>query len=107
MTVAVLMLQALACKRCTTRCATEQKATGAHVACSPDKVAYTLESEHRVVNEERDGVDPMRRISSSGCDKRGDRSGLGDAFFQDLSVFRFLVVEQGVAIYWLVELSNV
>ena len=106
MAVAVLMLQAFAGKRRASRRAAQQKSSRAHVRGSPDEVRDPLESEHRVINEERNRVNAMRRIRGTRRDKRSHRAGLGDAFFENLPVFRFLVIKQRVHIHRFVLLAR-
>ena len=45
-------------------------------------------------------------VGGAGCNERCDRTSFGDAFFEDLAVFRFLVIEQGVNVHWLVFLAD-
>ncbi len=104
--MAVLVLQALAVQRRASGRAAEHEAPRAHVAGGPDQVADALEAEHRVVDEERDRVDAVRRVRGAGRDERRHRAGLGDALLEDLAVLRFLVVEQLVAVDRVVELPH-
>ncbi len=106
MTVAVLVLQALASKRCAAGGASNQEAAGTHVGCGPDQVADALEAEHRVINEERYRVDSVIRVGGAGCNERAHRAGFGNAFLEDLSVLGFLVVEQRVHVDRLVKLAD-
>src|SRR6266852_5790780 len=69
-----------------------------HVRGSPDEIRNPLEAEHRVVNEKRKGVDPVRSISRARGDARGHGTRLGDAFFKNLAVLRLLVVEERIYI---------
>ena len=94
--VAVLMLQPFAGERRPAGRAAEQEAAAARIGGGPDEVADALEAEHRIVDEERNRVHAVRRIGRAGGNPRRNRSGLGDALFEDLSVLRFLVVEQRV-----------
>src|SRR6185312_16741036 len=48
----------------------------------------------------------MIRIRSSCRNERTDRSGFGDAFFENLPVFRLFVIEQSVHIDRLIELAD-
>ena len=101
------MLQTFAGERCATSGSTEQESLRAKIACGPDEVANALESEHRVVDEHRDRVDPVRRVGRSCGDERRHRTGFGDSLFEDLAVLRFLVIEQRVDIDRLIELPDV
>ena len=105
MAVTVLVLQSFAGERGAARGAAEQESAAAHIGSGPDQVANALEAEHRVINKKRDHVDPVIGVGGAGGDKRAHRTGFGDAFFENLPVFRFLVVEQRVHVDWLVELA--
>src|SRR5690606_2714539 len=72
----------------------------------PDQVTDALEAEHRVVEEERDGVDAVVGVGGAGCDERRHRTGLCDALFQDLAVDRLLVEQEVGAVNRLVELPH-
>src|SRR5258708_31782058 len=96
MAVAVLVLKAFTGKCRTARRSTKQEAARAHIGCGPDEVRNSLETEHRVVDEERNRVDAMRGIRRSRSDERAHRSGFGDAFLEDLAVLRFFVIEQRI-----------
>ena len=106
MALAVLVLQALARKRGAPGRAAQKEALRAGVRRGPDEVAHALEPEHRVEDEERNRVHALRRVRRARGDPRGNRSGFGDALFQNLPVFRFLVVEQGVHVHRLVHLAG-
>ena len=84
-----------------------RKPLAAHVGGGPDQIADALEAEHRVVDEERNHVDAVRGVGGAGGDERRHRAGLGDAFFEDLPVLRFAIVEHAVGIDRLVELADV
>src|SRR5579863_638963 len=105
-TVAVLVLQALAGKRSSASGASYQKAAGTHVGGGPDQVADALEAEHRVVNEEGNRVDSVIRIRRTSRDERAHRTSFGNAFLEDLSVFGFFVVEQSVHVDRLIKLAD-
>src|SRR6202011_1284262 len=85
---------------------TEQETSHTHIRGGPDEICNALEAEHRVVNEKRNGVDPVRSISRARGDARGHGARLGDALFENLSVLRFLVVEQRIYIDGLVTLAD-
>ena len=83
-----------------------RKPRRAHVGGGPDQVADALEAEHRVVNKERDRVDPVIGVGSAGGDERAHRAGFGDAFFENLPVLRFLVIKERVHVDGFVELAD-
>src|SRR5208282_2799645 len=90
--VSILMLQAFARQRRSSRRASDQEATAAHVTRGPNQVADALQSEHRVINEERNRVDAVIGIGGAGGDKRAHRPCLGDSLLENLSVLRLLVI---------------
>ena len=104
--MAVLMLQTFAVQSCAARCTAEQKAFGSHVTCGPDQIANALEPEHRVIDVERNHIDAVRRVGSSGCIKAGHGTGFGNTLFKDLTVSGFLVVGDHVRIDGIVQLSR-
>src|SRR5712671_3462864 len=106
MAVAVLMLQAFAGKRGATSGATEEEASRAHIGSGPDEIGDALKAEHRVINEERNGIDAVGGVSGTRGDERGHGAGFGDSLFEDLAVFGFLVVHQSVDIDRLIFLAN-
>src|SRR6266853_1012961 len=70
-TVAVLVLQAFAGKRGASGSATEEEASRAHIGSGPDEVGDALKAEHRVINEEWNGVDAVSGVSGARGDERG------------------------------------
>ena len=102
--VAVLVLQAFARERRAAGRAAAQEALAARVGERPDGVAHALESEHRVVDEERNHLHAVIRVRGAGGRERRHGAGLGDAFFQDLAVLRFLVVQEHFGVVRFVEL---
>ncbi len=104
--VTVLMLQPFTRKRGAAGGAADQEAAGAHVGGGPDEISDPLEAEHRVINKKRDRVDPVIGVGGSGGDKGADRAGFGDAFFENLPIFGFLVIKKRVHIHRLVELAH-
>ena len=105
--VAVLVLQPFTGQRRPARGAAEQEPAAARVASSPDEIADPLEAEHRVIDEERDHVQPVRGVRRACGNQRRHRPGFRDALFEDLPVARFLVIEQRVAVDRLVQLADV
>ena len=77
------------------------------VGGGPDQVADPLEAEHRVVDEHRNHVHAVRRVGRARRDERRHRARFGDAFFEQLAVFRFLVERELIGIDRLVELADV
>ena len=93
MAATVLMLQALATQGSATRSGTDQEATGALVCGGPDQITNALEAKHRVVNIKRQHWQTVHCVAgSSGCPGR-NRTRLGNTFFENLSVFRFPVIQ--------------
>src|SRR5205085_9105800 len=81
-----------------------QETLAARIGKSPDQVANALEPKHRVKGKEGDRRHVIVRIGSAGGGKRRHRAGFSNAFFQDLAVFFFTVVEQDVRIVRLIKL---
>src|SRR5438132_9708038 len=106
MAVAILMLQTFARKRRSSSRAAEQKSARAHIGCGPDEVRNALESEHRVVDEEWNRIDAVRRIGGARRDARSHRAGFRNALLENLSVLRFLVIEQSVYIHGFILLAD-
>src|SRR5882762_9979633 len=104
--IAVLVLQAFAGKRSASGGATEEEAACAHVRSGPDEIGDALKAEHRVINEERNGVDAVSGVSGARGNERGHGAGFGDSLFKDLAVFGFLVVHQSVDVDRLILLTN-
>src|ERR671922_3087455 len=105
MAMAVLMLQALAVERgAAGRCA-EEKAFGFVVRRGPDQIADPLKAKHRIVKIKGNHIDSQVCVSRTGGDERRHGAGLSYALLEDLSVFSFVVIEQGLAIDRFVELA--
>ena len=102
--MSVLMLQAFARQRRAAGRAAHQEALAARIGERPDHVADALESEHRVVDEERNHRHAVVRVRGAGGGERCHRARFGDALFQDLPVLLLAVIEQHVLIVRLVEL---
>ena len=94
--VAVLVLQAFAGERGAAGGAAHQEALAARIGEGPDHVADALESEHRVVGEERNRRHAVVRIGRACRGERGHRARFGDALFENLPVLLLAVVEQHV-----------
>ncbi len=96
--VAVFMLQTFTVQRGTTGGAADQEAARLLVARRPAQVADTLETEHGVVNVERDhrqvvgAVRRCRRQPGSACAQ------FVDAFLQDLAFLVFFIVGNQFAV---------
>ncbi len=103
--VAVLVLQALARKRGPPRRSAAQEALAARIAERPDQIADALESEHRVVNEERNHLHAVIHVRRTRRRERRHRPCFGDSLFQNLPVLRFLVVQEHLRIVWFVKLA--
>ena len=107
MAVAVLVLEPLALQRRAAGRRAHEEAARTRVRGRPDQVTHALEAEHRVEDEERQRARAVHRRRRPGGDERGQRPRLGDAFLEDLTVRRLLVVDQAVGIDGLVELAHV
>ena len=107
MAVPVLVLQAFAFQRRPPGGGSQEKAAGPHVGGSPDQIADTLKSEHRVEDIEGNRVERVRRVGRPGGDERRQRARFGDAFFQNLAVGRFEIIEQRTLVDRLIELADV
>ena len=103
---AVLMLQAFAGERGAPGGGADQEAARARIGRRPDQVADALKAEHRVEGIERQHRRAVRAVTGGGGDPGGQRPGLVDAFFQDLTVLRFLVIEQFVVVLRFVQLAE-
>src|SRR5713101_558924 len=104
--VAILMLQAFTGKCGAAGGAAEEETARAHGRSSPDESGEALEAEHRVVNEEWNGVDAVGGVRGTRGDERGHGAGFGNSLFEDLAVFGILVVHQSVDVDGLVFLTN-
>ena len=106
MAVAVFVLQAFAGQCRASRRTAQEEPLAAHVAGGPDEVADALETEHRVIDEERHHVDAVGGVRGSRRDERCHRPRLGDPFFEHLPVDRLLVIEERLLVDRFVELSD-
>src|SRR5580700_9789297 len=99
------MLQALARKRSAPSRATTQETLTARIAKRPDQIADALETEHRIVDEERNHLHLVVGVGGARRRERRHGAGFGDAFLQNLPVLRFLVIQEHFGVVRLVELS--
>ena len=106
MAVAVFVLQPFAVQGRASRRAAEQEAARAHVAGKPCKIADPLQTEHRVVDIERDHRHVVGAVRRRRGDPRAHRTGFVDAFLQHLARFVFAVVHQLVGVLRLVQLAD-
>ena len=100
------MLQAFSSERGAAGGSSEEETASAHVGGGPDEVGDALETEHGVINKKWDGVDAVGGIGRARGDEGSHGAGFGNSLFEDLSVFGFLVIEQGVHIDGLVALAD-
>src|ERR1700737_1506158 len=106
MAVSVLVLQTFSGQSGAAGSSTEKEAARAHVGGGPDEIGNALETEHGIINKERDGVDAVSGIGGACGDKGGHGAGFGNSLFEDLSVLGFLVIEQSVHIDGLIALAD-
>src|SRR5579862_1513407 len=106
MAVAILVLQAFTGECGASGSAAQKESAATHVGRGPDQIADPLKSKHGIINKEGNRVDSMIGVCGAGGDERRNRSRFGDAFFENLSVLRFLVVEQRVHVDRFIELAN-
>src|SRR5207248_4262322 len=106
-TVPILMLQSLAVERCAAGRSSDEKAFGPHILSGPNQIADPLEAEHRVVNVKWNHVDSVRAVGGPGRTEARHRAGLGDAFLQNLTVDRLLVLGNLLRIDRLIKLTDV
>ena len=105
--VAVLMLQAFTGQRGAPGSGAQQKTARLGIARGPDQIADALEAEHGIEEEKRNHVDAEGGVGRAGGDEGRHRTGLGDAFFENLSVFGLLVVKQAFLVHRFVVLPDV
>ena len=106
MAVSVLVLKTFARKRGPPGGASHHEPPALHVGRGPDKVPYSLESEHRVVDEKGDGVYAVGRVGRAGRYEGGHAARLGYSLFEYLPVLFLLVVKKSVRVDGLVELPH-
>lgn len=91
MAVTILVFQAFAIQSRPSGCATQQEPAGANVTCCLREITDTLETEHGVVNVERNKAKAVRAVRSSGSHPGRKRTCLGDAFLEHLPIPGFSV----------------
>ncbi len=69
MAVTVLVLQSFSIERCSPSSTADQEPLGSHIHSRPDRVANSLETEHGVIDVERNHVDPVRRVGVPAATK--------------------------------------
>src|SRR5256885_16731064 len=84
MGVPVFVLQPFAVQRGPSRGRAEQEAARTLIARRPGQIADALQAEHRVENVERDRDAVGMAVRGGRRYPRGERSGLVDAFLEDL-----------------------
>src|ERR1700688_83459 len=100
------MLQTFSRARGAAGSSSEEETTGAHVRGGPDEIGDALETEHGVINKKWNGVDAVRGIGRARGDEGSHGAGFGNSLFEDLTVFCFLVIQEGVHIDGLVTLAD-
>src|SRR5690606_31106131 len=87
MTMTILMLQTFSVERRSARSATQKESAATHVTRSPGEVAHALETEHRVIDVERN--QRIAVITVRGRCGHPGRHGTGfvDALLENLSLF--------------------
>ena len=98
MAVAVFVLQTFTVQRCTAGSTTQQEAACVHIACCPCQVANALETEHRVVDVERNHRKVAVGVAGCSCDPVSHCARLVNTFLQDLTVDGFFIEHQLVFI---------
>ena len=97
--MAVLVLQALAVQGGAPGRAADDEATGPLVARCPAEIHGALHPEHRIADEEGDHLHVMVGIRRRGGNPVADRTGLVDAFLQDLPGLGLLVEHQLIVVF--------
>ena len=85
MALAIAVLEALTGERGTPGGGAEEEAASPLVSEAPDQVADTLETEHRVEDEEGDHRLAPRRVGGAGGGEAGHRTGFGDPLLEEPS----------------------
>ncbi len=105
MAVAILVLQTFTIQCRTTSCRTKQEAACTTITSCPCKVTDTLETEHGVVDVERNHLYASHAVGSCGSEPASERASFVDAFFQNLTIFGFFVEHHLIRIHRLIELA--
>ncbi len=92
MAVAIFVLQTFAVQRGTTGSSADQEAARLLVTCCPAQVADTLETEHGVVDVERDHRQIVGAVRGRRSQPGRTCAQLVDTFLQDLAFLVFFVV---------------
>ena len=98
------MLQPLASQSCSTGRAADQEPPGLQVSAGPDEITDALETEHRVVDIERNRWHVMVAVRGAGSQPGTKRPGLVDSFLKNLAFLVFAVIHQLVGILRRVQL---
>mmetsp|Transcript_111216 Transcript_111216/g.354233 ORF Transcript_111216/g.354233 Transcript_111216/m.354233 type:complete len:941 (-) Transcript_111216:544-3366(-) len=104
--VAVLVLQTFAVERGPAGRGAQEEAPGAGIRGLPDEVADALEAEHRVVDEERKHGAALGGVRCAAGNPSAQRTGLRDAFLQDLTIRGLGVLHQNVVVHRCVVLAE-
>ncbi len=86
------------------RCAQHEPAH-LHISSRPDQVTDSLEAKHGVIDEKRNQVFPNRCVGISSSNKRRHGPRFGDAFFEDLAILGFVVIQKRRAVDRFIELT--
>ncbi len=103
---AVLVLQPLATQGGTPCGRAQQETSRPLVGSGPDQVTDTLETEHRVVDVERQHAQAVDRIAGGRRHPGADGAGLADPFFEYLAVGSFAIAENRTDVLRLVALPD-
>jgi len=92
------MLQSFARERRTSGGSADEESARARVAGLPRQIADPLEAEHGIEDVERQHGHAVRAVARRCGNPGRHRARFGDAFLEDLTVARFAVIEQLVAV---------
>ena len=104
--MAVLVLKPLTVERGATGGGPQHEAAAARISECPRQIPGALEAEHRIEDVEGDGGSGVGGVGGACGSERGHGAGLGDAFFQDLTVLRLAIAEHEIGIHGLVLLTE-
>ena len=105
-TVAILVLQALAVQRGATGGCTNQETPRLAVARRPSKVADALEAKHGVEDVKRHHGVVAGAVGRGRCEPGRKGAGFVDALLQDLAFLVFLVIHDLAGVVWRVLLPH-